>query len=865
MSGTGETRFSTSSAEVATVGLFLGIHVGLVAYLAVHQSPNIDETAHLAAGVALWQYGSHDLYCVNPPLMRAVAAVPVMLMPHNRLWGDFDGVSGPRPEFVLGNQFVESHPDRWRWFLTAGRWALLPFTVLGGLFCWLWARELFGVPTGLLALVLWCFSPNILTWSSIICTDGLATSVGIGAGWVFWRWLRQPTWRRTVIAGIFLGLAVLSKFTWLLLFVLWPLLWLFWRIGTFRIAGCCHPRGSQMLAILLTGIYVLNLAYGFSGTLTRLSKFEFHSELFSGKTPPAEGSQETGNRFSESVLGALPIPLPTSVVRGIDLQKLDFEQGMPSYLFGKWSDRGWWYYYLVGLGLKVPLGTVGLGLLAAFFSRTGETQRCSDGRSAASNEPQGLRCSGQFVLLLHAGALLAVVSSQDGFSRHFRYAVPVLPFVYVWVSRLTTIRTRRSTALQAVVGLLLGWSVVGGLSAFPHTMSYFNLLGGGARHGHWLMLGSSFSWSQDHFRLKQWLDEHPEADSPYMLIERSVSLERLGLRSRGRPPACPDSQERSSESGPVPGWHVISVQNLHARHGGYRYFLDLEPHAIVGSSIYIYRLDRSDANRLRASMGFPLLKQPALRPAEFIDRLVRARDSSDPVRVAVFAAGQAGQSAAEKIRSALSMDGNLSWSVLSEHDIRNGLLSGHDVVIVPGGRAEVQGTALGAGGREHLRRFVDSGGGYVGICAGARLAAVNHEWSLKLVNAHTVSGQRFVPGTGMVSASFRGWGPVHVEHTTAGRALFSGSPERIEMDHTGGPVFFRSTERHLPDYIVLSCFRSELWKYAFQKGGMKGTPAILAASFGHGRVVLFSAHPETREQSRGLLRDAVRAAAGGKQ
>ncbi len=56
-----------------TLGLVVGMlatHVILVGWLGLHQSPNVDETAHLAAGMATLQYGSFDVYCVNPPLMR---------------------------------------------------------------------------------------------------------------------------------------------------------------------------------------------------------------------------------------------------------------------------------------------------------------------------------------------------------------------------------------------------------------------------------------------------------------------------------------------------------------------------------------------------------------------------------------------------------------------------------------------------------------------------------------------------------------------------------------------------------------------------------------------------------------------------
>ena len=37
---------------------------------------------------------------------------------------------------------------------------------------------------------------------------------------------KNPTWRRAILAGLVLGLAELTKFSLLLLYGLWPLLWL---------------------------------------------------------------------------------------------------------------------------------------------------------------------------------------------------------------------------------------------------------------------------------------------------------------------------------------------------------------------------------------------------------------------------------------------------------------------------------------------------------------------------------------------------------------------------------------------------------------------------------------------------------------
>jgi len=51
------------------------------------------------------------------------------------------------------------------------------------------------------------------------------------ATYTFWRWLKPPKWSRAVNAEIAFGICLLTKSSWIVLFGLWPLLSLFWRLA----------------------------------------------------------------------------------------------------------------------------------------------------------------------------------------------------------------------------------------------------------------------------------------------------------------------------------------------------------------------------------------------------------------------------------------------------------------------------------------------------------------------------------------------------------------------------------------------------------------------------------------------------------
>ncbi|HUY92421.1 MAG TPA: hypothetical protein VMV10_27005 [Pirellulales bacterium] len=60
-----------------TAWRLLAAHVALVAWIGFRISPTCDEVGHLPAGLYCWEFGRFDVYRVNPPLVRALAALPV--------------------------------------------------------------------------------------------------------------------------------------------------------------------------------------------------------------------------------------------------------------------------------------------------------------------------------------------------------------------------------------------------------------------------------------------------------------------------------------------------------------------------------------------------------------------------------------------------------------------------------------------------------------------------------------------------------------------------------------------------------------------------------------------------------------------
>ncbi len=558
------------------VVVLLSAHAGLLGWCSYRCSPTSNEAAHLVAGLGNWEFGRFEFYRVNPPLTRMAAALPLLVVDKQTHWTSFYEAPGARPEFSMGIDFIRANGENTFWLMTLARWACIPFSVLGGWYCFRWGRDLYGPRAGLLALTLWSFSPDLIAHGSLITPDRSAAVFGLVAGYYFWRWLRTPQWSASLVAGIALGLAQVTKFTWLLLFGLWPLLWLMWQFASSdcrRSIAAWLSQAGQLILMCAAGLYMINLAYGFEHVGDRLGQFTFVSHAFTGAVDTAT---ET-NRFAQSALRDMPVPLPRNYLLGIDLQRHDFESfGHPSYLYGEWRARGWWHYYLSVALVKLPPGTWLLAILALVWCPRVDAER---------------RWRDLAVVATPALAVFVLVSSQTGINHHFRYVLPALPFLFVWLGRVVDASPLPTLRMRLITVAAVSTSI-SSLSVYPHSLSYFHELAGGPRAAPRYALHSSLDWGQDLIFLRDWMTSNPACRPLLVAYYGATDAAEFGLDCRPLPKQWSSPPQHGS---PVPdgGWYAISVnyvygETFRAPGASVERFRDWPPVDRVGYSIRIY-------------------------------------------------------------------------------------------------------------------------------------------------------------------------------------------------------------------------------------------------------------------------------------
>jgi len=634
-----ETRESAAPRErvrVAVVAL-LTVHAGLLAFSAAHNAPTIDEPFHLAAGIRRGQEAAFDVDRGNPPLAGSIAALPVLLADPKVEW------RAVPDSFAVGHDFLAANGLRSLWLITLARWACIPFSLLGGYICYRWGCDLHGASSGLLSLVLWCFCPSVLAHGQLVTGDMAAAAVGALAFYLFWRWLRRPCLGRAALAGLVWGLAELSKYVWLILYLLWPFMWLLLRRSGDKGTGTFLREMGQGALMVALSLYIINMGYMFDRPFQPLEKVDEgrkHSNL-----------ADTGSR-SAGRLAGVPTPFPAQYLGGLGEMAGVAKGHYWSYFCGEWRRGGWWHFYPCALLIKLPLGTLALVALGFLCGRRGQSHfrggdappsglrrsRRESWHSPRERLPMSRLSRGDWrddLFLWTPILVILAFVTWSGIAQHVRYALPILPFAFVWAGKATQVPASRGVAgrigdpsdirqignlphaaggigdpsyasfvargvpRMCAILMLLAWSTLSALWVYPHSLSYFNELAGGPIMGHEYLLDSNTDWGQDLLYFKTWLEEQREASPLYVTFNGCAAPEFFGIDSREVPQQLRGAVS-ADELSTRPGWYAVSVNFLHS----HRYmtidpaaavdlscFRSMRPTAMAGYSIFIYHVD----------------------------------------------------------------------------------------------------------------------------------------------------------------------------------------------------------------------------------------------------------------------------------
>jgi hypothetical protein len=132
---------------------------------------------------------------------------------------------------------------------------------------------------------------------------------------------------------------------------------------------------------------------------------------------------------------------------------------------------------------------------------------------------------------------------------------------------------------------------------YPHYVSYFNVLAGGAENGRHILLDSNIDWGQDLLRLKQWMAEH-EVDSVYLSYFGSANPGLFDIPFQPLPSfftlGYDPARHAFNPEAPAAGIYAISATNLAGVYfdseNPLAWFANRSPDAYIGYSILVYEV-----------------------------------------------------------------------------------------------------------------------------------------------------------------------------------------------------------------------------------------------------------------------------------
>lgn len=220
-----------------------------------------------------------------------------------------------------------------------------------------------------------------------------------------------------------------------------------------------------------------------------------------------------------------------------------------------------------------------------------------------------------------------------------------------------------------------------------------------------------------------------------------------------------------------------------------------------------------------------------------------------PAKVAFYADPATGCAEYWKMYRLLEFSPLYSVKLVTAFDIQGGKLSAFDLLVIGNERGANHAETLGEKGRVAIRDFIHNGGSYYGIGDGASL----------LLNGTQTSRSGIadvVPFCEEPGKPDRGWAETSVRFKEAAfsKLGITGKTKRTLL-YWGGPVMVPSAPVPEANIEVLITFIGNMVNTVSGKklAPMAGRAAMVGGTFGKGRLVLSSLHPEATEESQEIV------------
>ncbi len=474
--------------------------------LSVHgESLSWDEGDHLFAAYMTATRGDYGLNPEHPPLVKLVAALPLLAMPGLRV-PELQGRNFKVEAFLSGKDF-----NAWniqRGILFRARLAVTIFPLLLGLLVFLAAREMFGPTAAFIALTFLAFDPTLLAHGAMVTTDVGVSCFILASVYAFYRYAKSPSWPRAALVGLATGLGFAAKHTGVLIVPMLIALAICEIIRNPRRASgestdCRKTLTGKMFgALALAAVISLVVLWAFYGF-----RYQSRPGTLEINPPLSVYVSQISKPWEAKLLSTVASfhALPESYLYGMaDIQQVD--DAYTAYYFGKVYPHGTHWYFPGVILIKSTLPFLILMLIAAGAIIAGV-----------------FRPWREILFLTIPPAIYLTVAMSSQMNIGARHIMPVYPFLYILGAGAASALITRDGRWKLAIAILLLWQIVAAIRIYPDYMAYGNEAWGGAGNVHKYLSDSNTDWAQQLIATKKYLDDHQITDCWFIYFAQGVT------------------------------------------------------------------------------------------------------------------------------------------------------------------------------------------------------------------------------------------------------------------------------------------------------------------------------------------------------
>lgn len=619
---------------VLTLILLLVFMAGLMGIGLWTDSATSDELAHIPAGYSHIRYLDYRLNIEHPPLMKALAALPLLFFDVQFPITSNAWTTETNGQWEVGKAFLYTMGNNPYFIIRVSRIIPTLLTLLTTYFIYALSRKFMEARFAILPTLFFGLSPTVLAHGHYVTND-IAATLGIFLAVFFFSSAAQfPNRTHFLLAALSFGVAQLFKFSALLLVPFFVFLTIiFFLLDT----SSRFITPALLLKRLLYYVRLLSITF-FGGFLIVYAVYFLFTFHYSADTLSAHHEELVRDlpllSHVVTTFSSSPWFLPIShYLTGAHMSLTRFlSHGSTVQFMNEVSSKGWVSYFPTLFVLKETLSTliflaaaslasvvlIGRFIFLHFFRSIRLYRSLTSFLSLRFSEVSFV-CFVLFYLFAAMSGTLTI---------GLRHLLPIYPFIFIIatlsIRALVTLSKHpippptsqcsctyshhlhyfRFFSQNFFVGFffffIILFHITSVFRAAPYFLSYFNVFGGGTWNGYRIATDSNYDWGQDLLRLKYFLINNPQG----MIIPRmalhyfggSDPTYYLGDRISAWDSEKGDPRDHGFE------WFAISATLLqlgtqplapgeHRLSGvDYPWLKDITPTFRIGTTLFVYNL-----------------------------------------------------------------------------------------------------------------------------------------------------------------------------------------------------------------------------------------------------------------------------------